>query len=106
MNSGSAVNVQLDAPVHDGEGGGAALQDHVDRADLSVICLPDRDEAQAPGLGHGPQRGRPRVVDAGDEEPVAVDATDELGERGAVGLLGAPLVEVVGGDVGDDRSEG
>ena len=96
---------QLHAPVDDGEGGGTALQDHVDRADLGVLGLPHRDEAQVAGLGHGLQRGRPRVVDAGDEEAVTVDAADELGERGAVGLLGAPLVEVVGGHVGDDRCE-
>ena len=46
------------------------------------------------------------VVDAADQEAALVgrvDPVQELHERRAVGLLGAPVVEVVGLDVGDHR---
>ncbi len=49
------------------------------------------------------QGRRAVVVDAADQETVGVDGVDELDERGPVGLLGPPDVEVVGLDVGDDR---
>ncbi len=47
------------------------------------------------------ERPRTRVVDAADQEAVAVDRRGEVLEAPAVGLLGPPHVEVVGRDVGD-----
>ncbi len=64
---------------------------------------PTPTKLEPAGLGERAQRLGAGVVDAGDQEAVGVDGGHELGEGGAVGLLGAPGVEVVGPDVGDDR---
>ena len=60
------------------------------------------DPASGAALPLG-QGGGAVVVDAADEEPVGVDRVGELVERRGVGLVGPPVVEVVGLDVGDDR---
>ena len=52
------------------------------------------------------QRGHPRVVGAGDQEPARRDPLHEHLEHLGVGLRGVMVIEMVGLDVGDHRAMG
>ena len=80
-----------------------ALEAQVGGAEVGAADSPTRDDREPAARGLRGQVGGAVVVDAADQEPVGVDPVEEVGEGRAVGLLGPPVVEVVGLDVGDDR---
>ena len=94
---------QVDAVADDAADRRGAVEGEVDDPQVAVVGLPHGDHLEAGRAGGRRERAGPRVVGAADQEAVAVDRVGELVEGRVVGLLGAPVVEVVGLDVGDDR---
>ena len=91
------------AVVH-GERRGRAVEAQVGGAHVGAGGLPHADHASGPARGparRGRRRRRRRRSRPGSRRGRSCRANSL--ERGPVGLLGAPVVEVVGLDVGDDR---